>query len=132
LNLKTLALSVFAPAGAIGVGALLQQVLIWLWPNFQRHSVGRVSLDSYFGLAAIAALTFWAALMIRRGAPARGARVASFVFPAIWFLLMQLAVYPRGTRLNTLWWVFEAIAAAPLLAMALAYLLPVDHALRQS
>jgi hypothetical protein len=129
VSLKTVALSVFAPAGAIGIGALLQQLLMSLWPEFKKYSVGNVSLDSYFGLLAVACLTFWVGIMIKRSAPTRGALIASFLFPAIWFFLMQLAVYPVGTPFNTLRLVFELIAAAPLLAMALAYVLPSDQRL---
>jgi hypothetical protein len=81
--MKAAALSVFAPAGGIGVGALLQQALISLWPTAQTHSIGNVTLDSYFGLAAMTCLSLWIGWMIKRSAPPRAVFAASFLFPLI-------------------------------------------------
>jgi hypothetical protein len=125
--IKAVALSVFAPAGAIVVGVLLQQLLISAWPGAQRHTIFSVSLDSYFAAVALACLAFWVGLRIRRSAPGRAVIIASLTFPAIWLLLFQFAVYPPSASLSALRVVFTAIAVAPLLGLGVAYGLPSNN-----
>lgn len=126
--IKTIALSLFAPAGAIVVGALLQQVLIWVWPGVQAHDILNVSLDTCLSAVAIGCLTFWAGLRIRRSAPGRPMIFAALIFPAIWLLLVsRLPVYPRVPLLSSVRLVYTAIAVAPLVAIGLAYVLPSNN-----
>jgi hypothetical protein len=127
---KPVALCVFGPGGAIGAGALLQQLLVSLWPAAQAYTISKVSLDSYFAVVALAALSSWVAVIIKRSTPSRGVMIASFIFPAIWFVLMQFAVFPIGAPINALRIVFQLIAAAPIISMALVYALPSSN--RQS
>ncbi len=125
--IKAVALSVFAPAGAIVAGALLQQLLISVWPGAQTHNILNVGLDSYFAAVALGCLTFWVGLRIRRSAPGRAMITASLIFPAIWLLLFQFAVYPPSASLSALRVVYTAIAVAPLLGVGLAYALPSNN-----
>ena len=124
--IKAVAVSFFAPPAAIVAGALLQQILIWVWPGVQAHTILNLSLDTYFGAAAITCLTFWVGLGIRRSAPGRVMLIAAFIFPAIWLLLALLKVYPT-VPLGALRVVFAAIAVAPVAGIGLAYALPPNN-----
>ena len=126
---KTAMLCVFAPGGAIGAGALLQQLLISVWPGVQTLTVRGVTADSYFAAVALAALCFWVGLMIKRSAPARWTLGASFLFPLLWWILFMFAVYPPVRGVSPLRVVYTAISLAPLLGLALAYALPSNRRL---
>jgi hypothetical protein len=128
---KTAMLCVFAPAGAIGSGALLQQLLISVWPGVQTLTVSGVSADSYFAAGALAALCFWVGLMIKRSAPARWTLVASLLFPLLWLILFRFAVYPPARGVSPIRVVYTAIALAPLLGLVLAYVLPARQRLER-
>jgi hypothetical protein len=117
-------LCVFAPAGAIGAGALLQQLLISVWPGIQTLSVGGLSADTYFGVLALAALCLWVGVMIKRSAPSRWILAASFLFPLLWLFFFSFAVYPPAQAINARRVVFTLIALAPLLGLGLGYALP--------
>jgi hypothetical protein len=117
-------LSVFIPGGAIGAGALLQQLLVSVWPSVQSLTIRGVTADSYCGAVAIASLCFLVGLIIRRTAPARWMWGASFLFPLLWCILFMFAVYPPEEGITALRIVYTAIALAPLLGLALAYVLP--------
>jgi hypothetical protein len=108
-------LCVFAPAGAIGAGALLQLLLISVWPGVQSISFGGVSSDSYFAVVAVAALCFWVGLMIKRSAPARWTLAASFLFPLLWLLLFTFAAYTSAHGISPMRVVITASALAPIL-----------------
>jgi hypothetical protein len=125
--LKAVMLCVFAPAGATGAGALLQQLLVSLWPGVQTIAVLGVSLDSYFGTAAIAALCIWVAVLIRRSAPGRGLRVASFFFPVLWLILLLAMRRPPNHLTGILRALFLASAIAPLLSLMVVYALPSNN-----
>jgi hypothetical protein len=126
--MKAAALCVFAPAGAIGAGALLQQLLVLVWPGVQTFSVLNVSLDSYFADAAIACLCLWVGLLIKSSAPARGVLIASFVFPVLWLFLLVVMIRPPNHMSGALRISFLVAAVAPLLSLALAYALPSNTA----
>lgn len=117
-------LCVFAPAGAIGAGALSQQLLVSLWPDVQGLSVLNVSLDSCFADAAIACLCLWVGRMIKRSAPARGTLIASFLFPLLWLVFLLVMMRPPNHMSGALRFAFLAAAVAPLVCIALAYALP--------
>lgn len=125
--IKAAALSVFAPAAAIVAGALLQQVLLWVWPGVQAHTILNLSLDTYLGAAAVACLTFLVGLGIRRSAPGRVMIFAALIFPVIWLFLVLLKVYPTAAPLSALGVVFAAIAVAPIAGIGLAYALPSNN-----
>jgi hypothetical protein len=125
--IKAIALNVFAPAGAIATGALLQQLVISAWPGAQSHAILNVSVDSYFAAVVLACLTFWVGLGLKRRAPGRAVMAASFIFPIIWLLLFQFAVYPPSASLSALRVVFTAIAIAPLVGLGVAYGLPSNN-----
>ena len=127
VSIKAVALSVVVPAGAIVAGVLLQQALVSVWPGVQSHTLFNVSLDSYFGAVALGCLTFWGSLWIRRSTPARAMVIPSLIFPAIWLLLSQFAVYPPAASLSALRVVYTAIAVAPFLGVGLAYALPSNN-----
>jgi hypothetical protein len=120
-------LSVFAPAGAILAGVLLQQLLISAWPGAQTHSILNVSLDTYFGALALAAASLLVGLIIRGSGRARWMYPASFLFPGIWLLLIQFAVFPVGSGLSALRIIYMAIALAPTFGLGLAYSLPSNN-----
>jgi hypothetical protein len=126
-SIKAVVVGVVAPAGAIAAGVLLQQLLVSVWPGVQSHTIFNVSLDSYLGAVAIGCLTFWVGLRIRRSAPGLGMSIAALIFPAIWWLLFQFAVYPPAASLNALRIVYTAIAVAPLVGIGLAYALPSNN-----
>jgi len=121
---KTAMLCVFAPGGAIGAGALLQQLLISAWPRIQTITVGGVSADSFFAAIALAALCLWVGSLIKRGAPTRPILAATFLFPLLWLLLFLFAVYSRPQTDSATRVAFSVIALAPLLGLGLAYALP--------
>jgi hypothetical protein len=124
-------LCVFAPGGAIGAGALLQQLLISLWPGVQNVSMGGLSVDSYFGGIALGALCLTVGLMIKRSAPARGILAASFLFPLLWAILFFSAIHLSRQPTSAVRLAFSGIALAPLLGLGLAYALPSNKRLER-
>ena len=127
VSIKFVAVSIAATAGAIVAGALLQQVLIWVWPSVQAHTIYNVSLDSYFAAAALGSLTFLAGLWIRRSAPARAMLIPALIAPTIWLLVLQFVAYRPALSLSALWVVYTAAAVAPLVGVGLAYALPSNN-----
>ena len=53
--------------------------------------------------------------------------IAALIFPAIWLLLFQFAVYPPAASLSAMRVVYTAIAVAPLIGIGLAYTLPSNN-----
>ena len=121
------AVAVFAPGGAIVAGALLQQVLISMWPGVQAHTIFNVSLDTCLCAVIMGCLTFWVALTIRRSAPAHAMIIPALIFPLVWLFLFQFAVYPPAAPWNAVRVVYTAIALAPLIGVGLAYVLPSNN-----
>lgn len=113
-----------APAGAMGAGALLQQLLISAWPEVQALSVLGVSLDSYLADAAIAVLCFCAGTLIKRSAPPRGVLIASFLFPLVWLVALLWLIRPPHHMSVAVRSAFLVAAVAPILSLGLAYTLP--------
>jgi hypothetical protein len=124
VDVKAAVLCVVAPAGAMGAGALLQQLLVSVWPAVQTFSVLDVSLDSYFADAAIVSLCLWVGLLIKRSAPARGVLVASFLFPLLWLILLLSMMLPPNHMSGAVRISFLVAAVAPVLSLVLAYSLP--------
>jgi len=128
--MKAFALAILAPAAAIVLAALLQQLLITAFPAVV--SIGMVSLDSHLEVVALLGLSFCAAYLIKRSTARRGVRMASLLFP-IAFLVLMLASQPlalslhvapgmNGARIDLLLTIM-----APLLGTVLAYLMPANN-----
>ena len=126
-SVALVALAVVAPAAAIVAGALLQQALISVWPGVQAHTIFNVSLDTCSCAVIMGCLTFWVGLRIRRSAPARAMIIPALIFPAVWLVLFQFAVYPPAAPWNALRVVYTALALAPLIGVGLAYALPSNN-----
>ena len=121
------ALALVAPAAAIAAGALLQQLLISVWPGLQARTILNVSLDTCLCAVAMGCLTFWVVLRIRRSAPARAMIIPALIFPVVWLFRFQFAVYPTATPWNALRVVYTALALAPFIGVGLAYVLPSNN-----
>jgi|HubBroStandDraft_5_1064220.scaffolds.fasta_scaffold619745_2 hypothetical protein len=124
MDVKAAVLCVVAPAGAMGAGALLQQLLVSVWPGVQSVSLLGVSVDSYFSDAAIIFLCLWVGRLIKRSAPPRGVFVASFLFPVLWLTLFLMMMRPPNHMNGVVRNVFLVAAVAPALSLLLAYSLP--------
>ena len=127
VSIKTLALIIVAPAGAIVAGALLQQLLVWVWPGVQAYTVYNVTLDSYFGAVALGSLAFCAGLWVRRSAPARAIVIPALIVPTAWLLLFEFVFNRPAGLLNALGVAYTAAAVAPFLGVGLAYLMPSNN-----
>jgi hypothetical protein len=135
--MKQTALAILAPAAAIVLAALLQQLLVTVFPTVQTHSIGMVSLDSHLEVVAMLGLSFCAAYLIKRSVAGRGVLIASLLFPTA-VLVLILASQPlalsshiahgmNGVRINLL-----LLAISPLLGTVLAYVVPSDNRLERS
>jgi len=130
--MKAFALAILAPAAAIVLAALLQQLLITAFPAVQAVSIGMVSLDSHLEVVALLGLSFCAAYLIKRSTARRGVRMASLLFP-IAFLVLMLASQPLGLSLHVAPGMNGAridlllTIMAPLLGTVLAYLMPANN-----
>jgi hypothetical protein len=125
--MKAAVLSVFAPAGAIAAGALLQLGLLSLWPGVQNHTISNVSVDSYCVVVALGVLCFWTGTMLWKRAPARSTILLSLLVPVAWLLSMLFAKYTPPTWSSSLGAVYLLGAVAPLLGFALAYARPSNN-----
>jgi hypothetical protein len=133
--MKATALAILAPAAAIVLAALLQELLVIAFPAVRAVSIGMVSLDSHLEVIALLGLSFCAAYLIKRSSARRSVRIASLLFPAA-FLVLMLAFQPlalslhvapgmNGARINLLLALF-----APLLGTVLAYVMPSKQSVR--
>jgi hypothetical protein len=135
--MKATALAILAPAAAIVLAALLQQLLITAFPTVQAASIGMVSLDSHLEVVAVFGLSFFAAHLVKRSAASRGVLIASLLFPAA-FLVLILASQPLALSLHVSpdmnWLRINLLlsAIAPLLATVLAYVVPSNNRFERS
>jgi hypothetical protein len=130
--MKSVLLSLFAPAGAIVGGALLQLALTSVWPQIQRSTIANVSVDSYIAIAAILILSFWVGRILSRRAPARPTVLISLIVPFVWFVAVIRTLYwPVPLSFNTLSVDLFLTASAPLFGLLLAYSLPSNQRLER-
>jgi hypothetical protein len=129
--------AILAPAAAIILAALIQQLLITAFPILQSPSLGKVSIDSHLEVVVMLGLSFCAAYLIKRRAASRGVLMASLLFPTA-FLILILASQPLALSLQVSpdmnWLRINLLlsAIAPLLGTVLAYVVPSNNRLERA